>query len=184
MNGTVTSCCGVQNTGYYDNVGGIQILPDIQTATRNDHYKLVQKAVPNCSVQGYPDVPTTELYRINEDAPLPRIDRERDNLCSSAGCPNGLKGVALANYNQLLAAQNSTLNSQPACPGDGNEDGLVNEEDIADWAFYAGPWWGLSSWYDFTGGPNGKPDGFTNGSDLDVILAHFGTNCYSSEAQK
>jgi arylsulfatase A-like enzyme len=183
------SCCAVQADYHNKGLGDLQIYPDKQVATRNDNYKLVQITSPTCAPPPQPqEITTDEFYKINENTPVPRIDWEFLNLCDrTKGCPYGLKGDDLANYNQLLASQNATLASQPACPGDGNEDMLVNDEDIANWEFFQfrpnGAHWGLSSWYDFTG-PNGQPDGYTNLLDLDVIQNNLGKNCLETPPQK
>jgi hypothetical protein len=149
---------------------GITILPDYQSATRDDSYKIVQLTEPNCSSPNAPDTVATEFYKINENEPLPRIDRAGQNLCTG-DCPAGLTGQDLDNFNSLLAIHLGTLNSEPACPGDGNEDKKVNGQDVKDWEVFASPAWGLSSWYDF------NLDGFTNGEDLLIIQRYKGTNC-------
>jgi hypothetical protein len=165
-----SSCCAVKNAQLYPNM---QILPDDQTATRNEIYKLIVKHTPDCSNPGG-EVTTTEFFRINEKVPAPKLDHDEenknDNLCSSAGCPDGLNQNQKMNYFQLLADMQETLNSEPACPGDGNEDKVVNQLDIDTWEYFSKNN-GLSSWYDF------NHDALTNETDLDVILQHFGTNC-------
>lgn len=169
------SCCAVKNSGLYNSTG-LQILPDTQISTRNDHFKLVEKTEPNCSSPSVSDVTTTEFYRINEAVPIPKIDKEADNLCSSTeGCPTGLDPDQVKTYNQLLSVLNATVASEPACPGDGNEDKRVNFRDILDWASFLGPNpenpGFSSSWYDF------NHDGLTDEKDLKVILANFGKHC-------
>jgi hypothetical protein len=57
------------------------------------------------------------------------------------------------------SAQLATLlASQPACPGDGNIDFVVNQQDLEDWRFYSESF-GLSSVYDL------NLDGLTNTAD-------------------
>jgi hypothetical protein len=151
----------------------MQILPDDQTATRNDVYKLIVKHTPDCSNPGQ-EVTTKEFFKINEDVPVPKIDHDEenndDNLCSKAGCPHGLNPEQKMNYFQLLADMRKTLNSEPPCPGDGDEDKKVNDRDVANWLHF-NQHNGLSSWYDF------NYDGLTNEDDLAVIAQYFGTNC-------
>ncbi len=168
------SCCAVKNAGIYSS--GLNILPDAQVATRNNNFKLVEKKEPDCSSPNAPDLTTTEFYQINEAAPIPKIDKAADDLCSSSeGCPAGLNALQRKNYNQLLATMNATLASEPACPGDGNEDKRVNFRDVVDWSHFLGPnplnpdY--SSSWYDF------NHDGFTNKADLKIISNNFGRNC-------
>jgi len=172
------TCCEVQRAGIYKASDGsdetLNLLPVDQAATRNDDFKLVRKTVTMCSANPDakpldPNVVQTELYRINEKAPLPMIDKDGDSLCGE-GCPIDLKGVPLQNYLELNDSMNATLASEPACPGDGNEDKRVNVKDILDWFFFA-THDGGSSWYDF------NHDGLTNIEDLEVIISNFGKNC-------
>jgi hypothetical protein len=173
-----SSCCAVQRSGIYkgpnDPDGVLTLLPVDQTSTRNDTFKLVRKTVTMCSAAGDaepldPNVVQNELYRINEKAPLPRIDRDGRSLCGEE-CPSGLKGAPLDNFLALTASMNATLASEPACPGDGNEDKRVNGKDIVDWFFFA-THDGGSSWYDF------DHNGVTNEADLKVIVSNFGKHC-------
>jgi hypothetical protein len=171
------TCCEVQRAGIYKDTNGNPVtlsqLPVEQQATRNDQFKLVRKMVTVCSPDTTtPDavVPQAELYPVNENAPVPQIDKDGDSLCGET-CPAGLTGTNLATFNALSASMAATMMSEPACTGDGNEDKKVNGRDIADWAFFNQND-GLSSWYDF------NHDGLTNGEDLkNYILPNLGTNC-------
>jgi arylsulfatase A-like enzyme len=170
-----SSCCAISSAHLSQYPDGIQILPDFQTATRNEVYKLVQLQVPDCSTNGQ-DEPVTEFYSINEDLQNPQLDKSGDSLCASTGCPDGLSGDALNNFNQLLAAQQATLASEPACPGDGNEDKLVSQLDIQDWQLMVTLGAGTSSWYDL------NLDGVTDNQDLKIIQQNMGNNCQHSNA--
>jgi arylsulfatase A-like enzyme len=170
------TCCAVQRAGIYkDDMGNpitLNQLPVDQAATRNDQFKLVRKTVTMCGADpsGDTNVVQNELYQINENAPLPQIDKDGDSLCGE-NCPAGLTGSNLATFNALTTSMTATLMSEPPCTGDGNEDKKVNGKDIIDWAFF-NTHNGLSSWYDF------NHDGFTNGDDLkQYILPNLGTNC-------
>lgn len=170
------TCCDVQRAGIYKDQNGnpetLSELPVDQAATRNDQFKLVRKTVTMCGADpsGDTNVVQTELYPINEDAPLPQIDKDGDSLCGE-NCPAGLTGSNLATFNALATSMTATLMSEPPCTGDGNEDKKVNGKDIVDWAFF-NTHNGLSSWYDF------NHDGLTNGDDLkQYILPNLGTNC-------
>ncbi len=169
-----SSCCAVKNAGIYNSTG-LTILDNTEIATRNDHFKLVERKQPNCSSPNAPDTTKTELYEIDEAAPIPKIDKSGDNLCSSAGCPAGLNAAQQKIYKQLLTVMNATLASEPACPGDGNEDKRVDIRDVLEWSHFLGPNplnpGYSSSWYDF------NHDGLTNGADLQVIANNFGSNC-------
>jgi hypothetical protein len=170
------SCCDVQRAGIYKDASGNPVtlsqLPIDQAATRNDQFKLVRKTVTMCGTDpsGDTNVVDTELYPINENAPLPQIDKDGDSICGE-NCPAGLTGSNLATFNALATSMNATLMSEPTCIGDGNEDKKVNGKDIVDWAFFNLND-GLSSWYDF------NHDGLTNSDDLKrYILPNLGTNC-------
>jgi hypothetical protein len=165
-------CCAVKNGGSYP--GGVNLLPDTQTAIRNDHFKLVQKEVPNCTT-GHDDT-VTEFYEIDELAPLPKIDRPdgqfANNLLTSPDLPpQGLSPEQLANFDALYAELLAVLNSEIPCPGDGNLDKKVNAKDIRDWQYFRALSAGGSSWYDF------NLDGKTDDADLGIIQQHLGTKC-------
>lgn len=168
-----TDCCAVLASGIYP-PNGLTLLPDIEYATRNDIYKLIQLKSPNCST-GKDDT-FNEFYSINERPVVPRIDFPKQALCADdvdqkPMCPNGLNHDQLNNYNALTTAMNNILASQPPCPGDGNEDLLVNNIDLSNWQFFSTFNGGGSSWYDF------NFDGKTDGKDKSVIKQHLGTNC-------
>jgi hypothetical protein len=164
-----TSCCALKNAGLYP---GLQIYPDDQTAIRNDRYKLIVTHTPDCSNGG--EATTTQFFEINEDVPLPKIDREDANLCSSTGCPDGLNPLQKVNYARLLADMQNTLKSELECPGDGNEDKVVDGQDIDNWNFFSQNNGG-SSWYDF------NIDGVTDENDLAIIQQYLGTNCLTNK---
>lgn len=120
-----------------------------------------------------------EFYQVNENVPVPAIDKDGTALCEGTACPAGLKSAQVQIYNQLNASLTATLTSEPPCPGDGNLDKVVNSLDIAAWTFFAthgvpqgkGMLPNTSSWYDF------NIDGKTNLADLQIILGNFGARC-------
>jgi hypothetical protein len=170
------SCCAVEA-----DVPSIHILPDFQNAIRNDTYKLVQLLAPDCSQQpdehgNFPDVTFTEFYRINEASPTPMLDNANAVLCSdnppnTNSCPTGLTPDQLTNFNSLSLQMTQVLQSEVACPGDGNEDKVVNGQDLAFWRKFAELAMGGSSWYDF------NLDGQTDSADLITIKENLGTKC-------
>ena len=175
-NGVYADCCAVKASGIYSNTG-LTLLPDFEYATRNDNYKLVR--LKNNLCNGGPDATFNQFYSVDERPFVPRIDFPQQALCSDSmgdathRCPVGLNQDQLNNYNSLTTSMNNILMSQPACPGDGNEDLMVNEEDLIDWQFFAdgNGTVGGSSWYDF------NFDGNTGLDDKMVIEQHLGTNC-------
>ena len=125
---------------------------------------------------------SNEFYRINEDKNLPKIDKQSDNLCTSAGCPDGLTSGETQIYNKLFADMQNILSSEPPCLGDGNLDKVVNYRDIDLWTFFSIISHGdesqqnlTSSWYDL------NLDGFTDLKDFKIIREHFGNNCNSPQ---
>jgi len=176
---TYQSCCEVKADPQF---ASYDILPDFQNAIRNDTYKLVQLKEPDCSKQpdsrgAYPDITSTAFYQINEAAPVPMLDNKDAALCgdnSSYICPNGLTPEQRSNYHKLDSDMTRLLESEPACPGDGNEDRVVNQQDIQSWQMFSELTMGQpsqSSWSDF------NLDGKTNGTDLGIILQHLGKKC-------
>ena len=138
--------------------------PQEYEALRNDKYKLLMNQWQDYNVptNGPVTLISTEFYRINEDAPIPLIDKAGLDLL-----PGGLNQEEQANFDVLQARMNAVMGSQPACPGDGNGDGVVDEQDVVDYYQIANQW-GLSSHYDF------NIDGLTNNTDLTTILNNFG----------
>ena len=132
-----SSCCKIYNAGIYN--PNVSILPDFQTATRNDIYKLVELTSPDCSAKRTRTLSATSYTRSTRTLLSRRSTTPANNLCQDPpGCPAGLSGVDLDNYNALLASQQATLSSEPPCPGDGNEDKMVNQLDIDNWTYSAG----------------------------------------------
>ncbi len=145
------------------------ILPLSSTAIRNDEYKIVTNFTQAYDAATNACVPTTteEFYLIDEKVPVPRIDREGQDLLQNPK----LTPKEQKNYDELKRVLTALLNSQPPCPGDGNIDGVVNGNDLADYAAFKTLAQGKSSWYDF------NLDGLTDSNDLAVIQANLGTKC-------
>jgi len=158
----VTSCCDLPNASR------LTFTPDLQTAIRNDEFKLVQTKVLNCNTGS--DDTTLEFFAIDEAVPKPKLDYSFANLLRTVGDPlGGLNAHQLANYDELNTAMQEIMASEVPCPGDGNLDKVVDELDIDNWQHFAQQ--GTSSWYDF------NLDGLTNQLDLDIINANFGRRC-------
>lgn len=138
--------------------------PQEYNAVRNDRYKLVVNHWQDYDIQtdGPVSITSTEFYEINENVPVPKLDTADSDLL-----PGTLNPEQQASFNALQLRMNAVLASAPACPGDGNGDGVVDQQDVSDYYQIANGW-GLSSHYDF------NIDGFTNGEDLTTILNNFG----------
>lgn len=139
-------------------------------AIRNDDYKLVR----NRAMDYDPDsdagveVSTEEFYRINQHAPVPLLDDEDKDIL--AGGIRTLKEAE--NFVSLSRELNAIIDSQIACPGDGNDDGRVDQTDIDNYHGIVANWSG-SSTYDF------NLDGFTDAADLQIIQDNLGTVCFT-----
>jgi hypothetical protein len=169
--GGFPSCCALQYSGVV--ASGFDTLPLAQAAVRNDDFKLSQLTNEQC-VNGVVTGTTTsyELFRVNEAVPIPKIDFEKTNLITDPTQPtNGLTPQQKAAFLSLKAELDNILSSEPACPGDGNDDGVVDATDIANWQMFNGMG---SSWYDF---PTPTYDGQTDSGDLNVILNNLGRTC-------
>jgi arylsulfatase A-like enzyme len=161
--GGLASCCAVND--YLETQGGdpVDILPRSQRTVRNAKYKLVRVERMNCSTNQFSKV--DEFFRVDEATPLPRLDNARRNLLP------GLTQDEQQNYVALQEALRQIDAANVACPGDGNLDGVVDAQDLADWAVFSTRNGGRSSWYDF------NHDGRTDGADRAVIESRLGKRC-------
>ena len=171
--GGYASCCALLAS---NTAGTFDILPLAQAAVRNDKFKLIQLTNEKCE-NGQSDGTTTayQLYRVNEDVPIPKIDFVKTDLIKDH---KPLTKQEEAAFLTLKAELAKILNSEPACPGDGNSDGVVDSTDVDNWQMFDGKG---SSWYDFlTFDPSTGMkayDGQTDPGDLEVILQNFGRTC-------
>jgi arylsulfatase A-like enzyme len=180
------TCCQVQAENSSSDVS---ILPDFTWAIRNDQYKLVESLNPDCenSPDANPPIdsaPVYEFYEINEAPGNPKLDNAADNLLDPTYNPQGLTPVQQQNFDSLKSSLQTLMDSYPhlpasptlptanyeGCPGDGNLDLLVNDEDLSNWSTFQSIS-GESSWYDM------NFDGLTNDADQTIIQSHLGTNC-------
>ena len=136
-------------------------------AVRNDQYKLVRNSTKDydATTKACVDTQSDEFYEIDEAVPAPMLDTADAELAQP------FTKVQQANYEALSAQLAAILASQPACPGDGNIDGVVNGQDLDDWNFFQALAQGQSSWYDF------NLDGLTDSADSEVIQQNLGTKC-------
>ncbi|MGH7987303.1 MAG: sulfatase-like hydrolase/transferase [Candidatus Binataceae bacterium] len=143
------------------------IYPLEAYAIRNDHYKLVINHYQsyNAGTNACAATTSTEFYEINEDVPVPKLDTADSDLLAS-GTP--LTSEQQKNYDVLTSQLNALFASQPACPGDINLDGVVNNLDVQQWAMFAQLSMGKSSWADL------NQDGLTDNADLTIIQQHMG----------
>lgn len=167
--------CGEVNQALYSKGRDmLNILAEASAAIRDDRYKLVRNTTTQFlpEIDGFKSVTTEELFEINQAAPLPLLDTEERNLLpeGSGAIPPEFELV----YSRLKGQMDDILASEPACPGDGNLDGMVDGRDLEEWGRIAHAW-GLSSVYDFEIG--GVFDGLTNTLDAGVIQHNLGKTC-------
>ena len=104
------------------------------------------------------------MYVVNQDEPLPLLDRE-DMLIEEP-----YSDLQQTKFNELNTYMNEVLASEPTCPGDGNDDGVVNATDLLNFEQLRRLTTG-SSWYDV------NQDGYTNLDDRQTIVQNLGRSC-------
>jgi arylsulfatase A-like enzyme len=167
--GDLQNCCQVQQQDPT-----VILLPHDAWAVRDDHFKLVRTQVENCATNQLEL--QYEFYTIDDVAPLPKIDRERDNLLTAPTLPpQGLTAEQRAHFDVLLAELLALLRSEPACPGDGNLDKRVDQADLQNWQLFTDKCAQnpnqCSSVYDL------NLDAITDSADRVIIEANFGRRC-------
>jgi hypothetical protein len=115
-----------------------------------------------------------------DEAPVfPRLDRPdgdlANNLPPDGKDPQTLPTLQKKNFFDLMASLETLFKSEVPCPGDGNLDKVVNNDDIANWVQFRTLSGGKSSWYDFA--IDRVYDGLTDDKDLTIIQQNLGTNC-------
>jgi len=166
----LSSCCEVNSYLTAKGQQATDILPINQTAIRNKQYKLVEFERENCSTDSG-NVISNELYKIDENTPVPSLDRESSNLLNQDSMPPQDK----RNYKLLQAELKKLRKSVVACPGDGNLDKVVDEKDMIGWLKFRDLNDAQSSWFDF------NLDGLTNEDDATIIEQNFGKRCPSKK---
>jgi hypothetical protein len=161
-------CCETVSYLTSLNVSGLTISPDVSTAVRNDKYKVVQNRTLAYVDPANPcvDTTTTEFYAIDEGKPTPKLDTQGADL-KAPGMPP-LTAEQQSNYDALNTELAARLATAPSCPGDGNIDGTVSQQDLTDLMSYLGP---QSSVYDL------NLDGATDAADQSIIQANLGKTC-------
>lgn len=161
-------CCQVQ-VWIKDN-GGVPgtVIPVTGMAVRDRKgFKLVRNEMNdyNATTNACEQSTFDELYRIADSNP-PLLDNE-DRLI-----PTPYTQLQQLKYRELSRYLSSLLASEPDClaEGDGNDDGVVNAKDLANYDAMAAMTTG-SSWYDV------NTDGYTNSTDRSIITQHMGYRC-------
>lgn len=169
-----TYCCEAQSWIVSKGGTALPITPTTSIAVRDvNGFKLVRNLTnaydPGADDTDPPDCkPTTseELYTVDESTPDPLIDYAVREIPKPYNNEQTEKFAELSNY------MDDMLASEPDCltKGDGDDDGVVNLQDVVNYRNMARLTKG-SSWYDV------NLDGHTNSSDLQIIAGHLGTKC-------
>jgi len=174
-----TTCYSVNEAKY--NLAGnmstqVTVIPGITNAIRNDKYKLIQNQTQTfdpTSTAPAPNVVTSyEFFEVDQAKPVPKLDNP------DLALPTPYAGEVLTAYNDLYAKLQSLLESEPYCPGDGNNDGVVNGQDFSNWqkiynyAKSSNIW---SSVYNFM--TSGVWTGITSTADKQIIEQNMNTTC-------
>jgi len=170
----LTRCCEVNIwTTEHPTPGQTPVYYPIQplsaVAIRNDRFKVVRNAgdINDAAHTMCVSSATTEFYAIDEAVPIPRIDRADLDLLRLPV----LTRDQHANYTALSRRLDEILASEPACPADGNLDGVVNGRDVVGWNEFSVFARGRSSWFDV------NRDGLTDLKDVALIQDSVGTVC-------
>ncbi|MBX6316868.1 sulfatase-like hydrolase/transferase [Pigmentiphaga sp.] len=170
----------------------VLVFADSEKAASDGKYKLVRVNRKTYSIDTeHPENSeylrnenTDELYRIEMSVPNPTLDREGSAIAiGSPTITDPLDPEAQAAYLKLKAELDERdevasyyYNYDTVhCPGDGNRDGVVDQQDLDNWAElsqlnkYEGV--AQSSWYDF------NHDGKTDDADRAIIQNNLGKTC-------
>ena len=159
------TCCDLRAANI---AGDFSIIPTSAVAAFDGRYKLIVQELPSCD-QG--TVCAYEFYDLTT-APFAKLLGGRgidfpsaSLLPTTADCnPDALTPEQDAAFTALQAYLNNPLAQGTACPGDGNLDRVVDNNDLAEIM----NWWGEISVYDFNN------DGTTDGNDLAMLLNSWG----------
>lgn len=163
-----SSCCDVQKLQISLNETPASVLPSSQVAVRNLTHKLIRMEAENYE-QGSDQCvleTTTQFFSVNEEVPIPRIDFPQLALSIDS-----LSGADAVSYEQLATEMQRVTDSNAPCPGDGNSDGVVDAQDLADLSYWREVTNGSSSWFDF------NLDGLTNEADVAIVEDNFNAKC-------
>lgn len=166
------SCCAVNEWRIAHGNEAFELFPTEQRAIRTKDHKLLRVSTLSCATHTL--VSTEEFYEVNE-SPYTRelqLDRDDQNLLALYA-ESELSAVQQEQLTLLRSELDRLLASETNCPGDGNGDFVVDNTDLAEWAYWSDPdrGGGLSSWYDL------NHDGLTNAADKEIIMANLGTRC-------
>jgi len=155
----------------------------IYHAARDARFKLVISSWldfdPIKSTEGATEKNLEEFYYVNDSADLEQLKLDTagseiykvEDKVVIVDTRNSVPG-ARKSYQTISNYLAREFASQPACPGDGNGDGVVNAKDLSEFDELTADWTG-SSVFDF------NIDGVTDELDRDIITANIRTVCRS-----
>ena len=108
------SCCALNEWKISQGEKPYLVLSDSQTAIRNEIFKYITFKYNdwNTSTQSCEDVVVEQFYRINENVPIPRIDRPELDLLNGT-----LSVVEQTNLDSLKHELEAIMTSATPCPG-------------------------------------------------------------------
>jgi hypothetical protein len=143
--------------------------PLYSRTVRRNNYKLIEQTYRNCS-SGLSEA-ILELYQVDNKPVAPLLDKADLNLLAAGAT---LSSTDQANLDILKADLKAIVDSEVACPGDGNLDKLVNAADLAGYEKYKGLG---STVFDL------NFDAQTDDLDLQIIRTNLGKDCRSAAAK-
>ena len=174
IQGDLEQCWQVNQAIYRDDPANYEdnrrdMSATVYQAVRNEDYKLVRNETLDYDIatDDAVEVKSIEFYRVDQQAPEPLLDTEENNLLAGGG-PEVLTDEERDHYVALSDRLDDILASKRECPGDGNDDGHVDDTDLANFDALAEDGWSGSSVYDF------NLDGVTDSVDRAIISDHLG----------
>lgn len=158
------NCCEVQRALFEQSGTLIDLLPTQSMAIRNADFKLVRNTSLTFDppTQSCVQRTSNEFYEIDQRVPKPKLDTADADLLQQP-LTEPLQRV----YDDLTVQLAAILDSEKACKGDGNADGVVDARDLEN-AVQLANTWRLSSVYDL------NLDGLTDSVDVDLVRDAFG----------
>ncbi len=161
----------------------VAMIPSTYSAIRDDRYKIVKNHALNYdpAQDTLKNEDSMEFYEVNQSADPTKLKLDRGflpasgtcclSLIPSSGDTGDLSEGELLHYDKLKLRLDEILGIKE-CPGDGNGDGHVNDQDLLDWEQIVDvdDWHG-SSHYDF------NFDGITDDADKAIIEKHLNHSC-------